>query len=61
MNNDFRKFTKMLRSNGYARDRTKGDHYIYVKTGCNPISISKNANRMICKRLIKENNLKGES
>ena len=52
-------FKRILDKNDYKLERKKGDHFIYVKSGCTPISIT--ATRMksvIALRLIKENNLK---
>lgn len=55
-----RDFRKILKTNGYALQRTKGDHEIWTKDGRH-ISIPNNAkciNVMLTRRLIKENNLK---
>ena len=54
-----RDFKKILEDNQYLLDRKKGDHLIYIKEGCLPISIT--ATRMksvVAQRLIKEHNLK---
>lgn len=56
----FREFSLLLKANGYAHTRTSGDHVIY-SDGTNIISIphhGKKLNRMVCRRLIKENELK---
>ena len=56
----FREFRQLLRDNGYVFQRTSGDHRIY-SNGLNTISIpyhGKNINKMLVRRLIKENNLK---
>lgn len=54
-----RQFIKLLHQNGYARKRTTGGHLIYQNADGNSISFTyHNLNRMIAKRLIKENNLK---
>lgn len=51
-----RSFKKLLHDNGYERVRG-GGHLIY-SNGTNTISIpSNNINRMVARRLIKENNL----
>jgi len=53
-----KEFEKLLRDNGYKRDRSKGDHDIYTKENCNPISITKTRMKsVVALRLIKENNL----
>lgn len=51
-------FAKLMKTNGYILDRNrgKGSHRIYVK-GSNTISIGDHYNKMVIKRLIKENNL----
>lgn len=53
----FKEMQKILRNNGYTLDRYNGDHYIYVKRGTNHISINRELNPMVARRLIKENNL----
>lgn len=56
----FREFQQLLRNNGYVFQRNSGDHYIY-SNDVNTISIpdhGKKLNKMVCRRLIKENNLK---
>ena len=53
----YKDMCKLLRKNGYVFDRQKGDHTIYTKKGCNPISINYNLNPIVARRLIKENNL----
>lgn len=58
----FREFRTLLRRNGYVFQRTAGDHQIYSNDK-NTISIpfhGKDLNRMLVRRLIKENNLKEE-
>ena len=51
-------FQKVLQHNGYTRVRTRGDHIIYSKLGCKPISItSQNLNACIAFRLIRDRNL----
>ena len=52
-----REFKKLLNNNGYELARQKGDHIIYKKEN-NIVVITKNLNKMVAKRLIKENNLK---
>lgn len=54
-----RDFKRLLEKNGYTLDRKSGDHLIYAKDGCAPISIT--ATRMksvVALRLIKEHSLK---
>lgn len=58
MNNDFRKFDRKLRSNGYKVDHVTGSHYIYRNRNGNLISVNKAPNKMVMKRLAKENNLR---
>lgn len=56
----FREFRRLLIDNGYVFLRNAGDHYIFSNGICT-ISIpdhGKKLNRMVCRRLIKENNLK---
>lgn len=52
-----REFKKVLKQNGYKPDRWKGSHEIWINEKGNVISINKNPNTMVCRRLIKENNL----
>lgn len=52
-----REFERLLNDNGYKFIRQKGDHIIYRKEN-NTIVITKDLNKMVAKRLIKENNLK---
>ena len=51
-----RQFDKILMANGWVINRYKGDHTIWVKNGRH-ISVQKNLNAMVARRLIKENNL----
>ena len=51
-----RSFIKMLTSNGYYKIRSRGSHFIYTN-GVNHITVNKDLNKMVRKRLIKENNL----
>ena len=56
----YREFRLLLRDNGYVFQRQNGDHVIFTND-TNTISIpnhGKKLNKMICRRLIKENNLK---
>ena len=51
-------FQKVLQHNGYTRVRTRGDHIVYSKLDCKPISItSQNLNACIAFRLIRDRNL----
>lgn len=52
-----REFERLLRRNGYKLDRVNGSHYIYTN-GSSSISIKPKINKMVARRLIKENNLK---
>lgn len=54
-----REFAKILRSNNYQKIRNTGDHTVYehIETH-NKITINQKPNPMVCRRLIKENNLK---
>ncbi len=58
----FRDFRILLRQNGYVFSRNSGDHVIFCND-VNTISVpykGKGLNRMLVRRLIKENNLKEE-
>ena len=52
----FREAERILRNNGYKKDRINGSHYHYVKDG-NRVVINIGLNTMVWKRLCKENNL----
>ena len=49
-------FEKLLINNGFSLQRVKGSHFIY-KNGTDLISVPKNLNKMISRRLIKEYHL----
>ena len=51
-----REFEALLKLNGYTYERCRGSHFIY-KRGREIISIPKNLNKMIARRLIKEKGL----
>ena len=51
-----RGFVPILKRNGYRLDRINGSHFIY-SNGNNSITVNKDLNKMVRKRLIKENNL----
>lgn len=51
-----REFVRLLNENGYEFARCKGSHFIYKK-GNEMVSVPKNLNSMIGRRLIKEHNL----
>ena len=53
---ELRDFADVLEDNGYYQIRTNGSYYIF-SNGKNTISVNKNLNRMVRRRLIKENNL----
>ena len=52
-----REFIKIVESNGFYYDRTRGGHSIYVNKSGIHISIPRNLECVIAYRLIKENNL----
>lgn len=53
-----KEFRKILKNNGYVLKRYSGDHEIYEHVDTHvTLSISVKVNPMICRRLIKENNL----
>ena len=51
-----REFEPILKANGYREIRSNGSHFIY-SNGNNQITVNKDLNKMVRKRLIKENNL----
>lgn len=53
---DLRHFQKILKTNGYEKIRQNGSHLIY-SNGTKRIVINATCNRMVTRRLIKENNL----
>ena len=56
MTKEMRSFVPMLLSNGYREIRSNGSHFIY-SNGTKQITVNKDLNKMVRKRLIKENNL----
>lgn len=52
-----REFIKIVEFNGFYYDRHNGGHAIYVNDKGRHISIPKNLECVIARRLIKENNL----
>ena len=52
-----RVFIKIVEFNGFYYNRHNGDHAIYVNDKGRHISIPKNLECVIARRLIKENNL----
>lgn len=52
-----RGFIRIVKNNGFQYDRHNGDHAIYVNDKGRHISIPKNLECVIARRLIKENNL----
>ena len=52
-----REFIKIVEFNGFYYSRHNGDHTIYVNNNGRHISIPKNLECVIARRLIKENNL----
>lgn len=53
-----REFTRLLNTNGYEFIRCNGSHFIYKREN-ETITVPKNLNQMICRRLIKEHCLLG--
>ena len=53
---EMREFEPILKANGYREIRSNGSHFIY-SNGTNQITVNKDLNKMVRKRLIKENNL----
>lgn len=53
---DFKKMQKILKNNEYSLIRIKGSHFVY-SNGERTVSINKDLNMMVAKRLIKENEL----
>ncbi len=58
MKKEFLEMKVILRDNGYHEDRRKGSHFIFTNDAGKTISINKDLNQMVKRRLIKENNLK---
>lgn len=56
MTKEMRNFIPTLISNGYREIRSNGSHFIY-SNGTNQITVNKDLNKMVRRRLIKENNL----
>lgn len=54
----FRDFEKLLKKNKFSLIRKKGDHFIYTNEGGKTVSVPFRPNKMVLRRLIKENNLK---
>ena len=52
-----REFIRIVEFNGFCYSRHNGDHAIYVNDKGRHISIPKNLESVIARRLIKENNL----
>ena len=53
---EMRSFVPILINNGYREIRSNGSHFIY-SNGTSQITVNKDLNKMVRKRLIKENNL----
>lgn len=53
-----REFIKIVKKNGFYYNRCNGSHSIYINDCGNHISIPKNLECVIARRLIKENNLR---
>ena len=54
---EMRGFVPILENNGYRKVRSNGSHFIY-SNGTSQITVNKDLNEMVKRRLIKENNLK---
>lgn len=52
-----REFIRIVEFNGFHYSRSNGDHAIYVNDKGRHVSIPKNLECVIARRLIKENNL----
>lgn len=52
-----REFIRIVKDNGFLYSRHNGDHAIYVNDKGRHISIPRNLECVIARRLIKENNL----
>lgn len=52
-----REFIRIVKRNGFSYNRHNGDHAIYVNDRGRHISIPRNLNMCIARRLIKENGL----
>ena len=52
-----REFIKIVEFNGFYYNRHNGDHAVYMNDNGRHISIPKNLESVIARRLIKENNL----
>ena len=57
MTKEMREFIPILIRNGYHEIRSRGSHFTY-SNGINQITVNKDLNKMVRRRLIKENNLK---
>lgn len=57
MSNEFRKFRRLLENNGYEKIRIAGSHYIFKNAEGNTVSVPKDLNRMIERRLKIQNHL----
>ncbi|MGF0102038.1 type II toxin-antitoxin system HicA family toxin [Bariatricus sp. SGI.019] len=57
MTKQMREFIPILISNGYHEVRSNGSHFIY-SNGKNKITVNKDLNKMVRRRLIKENSLR---
>ena len=56
MTKEMRSFVPILINNGYREIRSNGSHFIY-SNGTNQTTVNKDLNKMVRRRLIKENNL----
>lgn len=56
MTKEMRNFIPILIDNGYHKIRSNGSHFIY-SNGHRQITVNKDLNQMVRRRLIKENHL----
>ena len=56
MTKEMRSFVPILEKNGYHEVRSNGSHFIY-SNGIKQITVNKDLNKMVRRRLIKENSL----
>ena len=50
---DLKSFRDLLSRNGFKYDHCKGSHFVYKK-GSRILTINKDVNKMVCRRLIRE-------
>lgn len=55
-NEEFKRMRELLNDKGYSLTRIRGSHFIY-SNGLNTVSVNRNLNKMVARRLVRENNL----